>query len=115
MLRPPAPARARPCLRLSSLLQRLVVGRSLARLLVLHSGGDGGGGGGKTALVRDESVLPLLNRGAIGILIFSTTPSPATGGGVGAAQGVVPAYAFKCENVFKPLCIVGKTAKIIQS
>ena len=42
---------------LSLLLQRLV-----ACLVVLHSGGDGG----KTALVRDESVLPLLNRGAIG-------------------------------------------------
>ena len=41
----------------SFLLPRLVVGRSV----VLHSGG----GGGKTALVRDELVLPLLNRCAM--------------------------------------------------
>ena len=68
-----------------------MVGSSVSRLVVLHSRGVGSG---ETALLRDESVLPLLNRGAIGILIFSTTPSPATGGGVGAAQGVPPAYAF---------------------
>ena len=42
--------------------------RSLAWLLVLQSDW-------RCGLARDESVLPLLNGGAIGILIFSTPPT----------------------------------------
>ena len=59
-------------------------------------------------LARDESVLPLLNGGAIGILIFSTPPThhrAASGIGGGAASALllyeVPANegCCECENL----------------